>query len=445
MALGGGSFTTQNKILPGAYINFVSAARASVLLSERGYVAMPLFMDWGPAETVFTLKAEDFYKKSLELFGYEYTHDAVKGIRDLFKNARVLYGYRMNGSGARAACDYGTARYPGIRGNDLRMVVRKEGEQFLVKTFLNEKEVDSQSVGSASDLMDRPFVVFRKDAALSETAGMPFVGGENTEPSFEDYEKFLNRIESYSFHALGLLSDEEAEKKLFADFTRRMRDEQGIKFQTVMYHYPADYEGVISLENHVADSAAAGSGIVGTSAVGRNGLGLIYWTTGAAAGCAVNASNTNKTYDGEYEVDTDYTQSQLGEAIQKGAYVFHKVGDEVRVLEDINTLTTFTEDKGEDFQSNQTMRVLDQAGNDIAALFNNKYLGKIPNDDAGRISFWNDVVTYYRQLETIRAIEGFESDNIVVARGEGKKSVVASCSVTPVNAMSQLYMTVIVQ
>ncbi len=32
MALGGGSFTTQNKELPGAYINFVSMASASTTL-----------------------------------------------------------------------------------------------------------------------------------------------------------------------------------------------------------------------------------------------------------------------------------------------------------------------------------------------------------------------------------------------------------------------------
>ena len=121
------------------------------------------------------------------------------------------------------------------------------------------------------------------------------------------------------------------------------------------------------------------------------------------------------------------------------------MGNETRVLEDINTLVTYTEEKGRDFSSNQTMRVLDQIGNDIAALFGNKYLGKIPNDEAGRVSLWNDVVTYYRELEKLRAIENFKADDIVIAKGEGKKSIVASCPVTPVNAMAQLYMTVVVQ
>ena len=35
MALGGGTFVIQNKKLPGSYINFVSAAKASATLSER--------------------------------------------------------------------------------------------------------------------------------------------------------------------------------------------------------------------------------------------------------------------------------------------------------------------------------------------------------------------------------------------------------------------------
>lgn len=46
--LGGGSFTAQNKTLPGAYINFVSAANSSSALSERGIVAVPVELGWGP-------------------------------------------------------------------------------------------------------------------------------------------------------------------------------------------------------------------------------------------------------------------------------------------------------------------------------------------------------------------------------------------------------------
>ncbi len=42
MALGGGTYLVQNKILPGAYINFVSQPRAMGTLGERGTVCMAL-------------------------------------------------------------------------------------------------------------------------------------------------------------------------------------------------------------------------------------------------------------------------------------------------------------------------------------------------------------------------------------------------------------------
>ena len=75
MALGGGTFTVQNKELPGAYLNFVSASAANTAFSERGIVTMPLELDWGVSNEIFEVTNEDFQKKSMELFGYEYTSE----------------------------------------------------------------------------------------------------------------------------------------------------------------------------------------------------------------------------------------------------------------------------------------------------------------------------------------------------------------------------------
>ena len=171
----------------------------------------------------------------------------------------------------------------------------------------------------------------------------------------------------------------------------------------------------------------------------------MYWTTGAQAACAVNKTNENRTYDGEYTIKAEYTQTQLSDGIKAGKFMFHKVGNEIRVLMDINTLTHYTDEKSEDFSSNQTIRVLDQIGNDIAAMFNDRYLGKVPNDDAGRVSLWNDIVTYGNKLAGIRAIEAVTADDITVEKGQSKRAVTVSFPVEPINCMSQLYMTVIVQ
>lgn len=63
MAFGGGAFTAQNKTLPGAYINFVSAANASSALSDRGIATIALPLNWGADDKVFTVTASDFKKE----------------------------------------------------------------------------------------------------------------------------------------------------------------------------------------------------------------------------------------------------------------------------------------------------------------------------------------------------------------------------------------------
>ena len=97
MALGGGTFLVQNKELPGAYINFVSKAAATATLSERGIATMPFELDWGKEGEIFEVTNGDFQKNSTEIFGYEYTSDKLKGLRDLFLNTQTLYAYRLNG------------------------------------------------------------------------------------------------------------------------------------------------------------------------------------------------------------------------------------------------------------------------------------------------------------------------------------------------------------
>ena len=172
---------------------------------------------------------------------------------------------------------------------------------------------------------------------------------------------------------------------------------------------------------------------------------LVYWAAGAEAGCGVNKTLTNRTYDGELNIYVDYTQKQLEDAITGGKFLFHRVGDSVRVLEDINTLTDYDDEKNPDFSDNQVIRVLDQVGNDIAVLFNEHYLGKMPNDESSRIGLWSDIVTHHKQLESLRAIENFESEHVTVEKGESKKSVIVTDIVTPVCAMTKLYMTVVVE
>ena len=435
MALGGGSFTTQNKVLPGTYINFVSAASSTPELSERGIATMPLELDWGKEGSVFTVSSEEFQKNSLTLFGYAYEHEKMKGLRELFRGASTLHAYRLNGGGTKAANDYATAKYSGTRGNDIRIVIQENADNtsmFDVITYLDSVKLDTQTVAKADELKSNDYVDFKSGAVLAKTAAKPLTGGTNGTVDGKAYQDYADRIESYKFNTMGIVTTDETVKNMFVSFVKRMRDEVGIKFQVVLYQCAADYMGVIDVKNKLEEASWPESA-------------LVYWVTGAECGCMVNKSCQNKKYDGEFNVNTVYTQSELQTAIKAGEFVLHNVNSDIRVLEDINSMVTETDACGDIFKDNQTIRVIDQLGNEDAVLFNTKYLGTVPNNDSGRISLWSDLVKIRQQLQDVGAIENFTDSDVEVTQGNSKKSVVVTGSVQVAGTMSKVYMTITVQ
>lgn len=434
MALGGGSFTTQNKTLPGAYINFVSAASASAALSDRGIATMPLELDWGVENEVFEVTNENFQKNSLKIFGYAYDNDKLKGLSDLFTAARTLYAYRLNGGGVKASNTFATALYSGKRGNDLKIIIQVNADdsaKFDVVTYLGAVKVDVQTVAAATDLVANDYVEFKGGATLTVTASTPLTGGTNGTVDGTAHQAYLDKIESYTYNTMGVVTTDDITKKLYVAFNKRLRDEMGIKFQLVVHKLAADFMGVINVKNKTTDA-------------NWSEASLVYWVTGIQCACAVNKSCQNKKYDGSFTADTDYTQNQLITAIKAGEFVLHKVNSDVRVLEDINTMVTTSDTQGDAFKDNQTVRVIDQLGNDDATLFNTKYLGVVPNNASGRTSLWSDLVKIRQVLQDLGAIENFADSDVSIAQGDTKKSVVVTGSITVVNAMGKLYMTVTV-
>ena len=302
---------------------------------------------------------------------------------------------------------------------------------FDVKTILDNTVVDEQTAASGLDLKPNDFVEWKSGGVLEAAAAVPLTGGTNGEVTGASHQNYLDKIEAYGFNVMGAAVTDETTKKLYAAFNKRLREEMGIKFQLVLYRYAADYYGTISVKNKAVDDD------FGEAA-------LVYWATGAEAGCEVNKSNQNKVYNGEFTVEANYTQNELKKAVKAGELVFHQVGEEVRVLEDINTMVTVSDTQGDIFKDNQTVRVMDQIANDIAVIFNTRYLGTVPNDKAGRVSLWSDIVKHHKQLQDIRAIEDFSEKDVTVEQGDTKKSVVVTDCVTAVNAMGKLYMTVTV-
>ena len=427
MALGGGTFLVQNKVLPGAYINFVSRPRAMGSLGERGVVCVGMEMDWGAAGMVM-VEAAEFRTDSRKLFGYDYLSEEMKDMRELFLHAEKVIIYRLNG-GEKAATAVGsmtvTAKYTGARGNDICVAIVENVDEegcFDVETYLEKEMVDTQTAATVEELEDNDYVTFSGEGALTAAAGTYLTGGTTAAVTGSGYTEFLDAAEAEDFHVLAYNGEDETTKKLFVNFTKRMREEEGVKFVTVLYDYgAADHEGVIS---------------VGTAKE------LVYWVAGATAGAEVNESLTNVVYDGEYEVDAKMKKSEYIKGIESGQFLFYEEDGQLRVLRDINSFTSFEAAKNSDFSSNRVVRVLDSIANDVANIFSKYYLGKQSNNVNGRNLLKAEILAYHEELMKIEAIENFTADDITVEKGAENQDVVIYESVQPVDAMEKLYMKV---
>ena len=442
MPMGGGTFTVQNKILPGSYINFVGYANAATL-GARGTAALPLELDWGPEGQIYTLEAGEFNQTALEVFGYDPTAAELLLIREALKRCSTLLVYRVNGGGAKAGATVGgmtvTARWGGTRGNDIKVALLANGSSDVdVVTYLDGAETDRQTVaksGGAEDLKANDFVSFGTAETLTAAAATALTGGTNGTVNAAAYTAWLTALEVESFNAVGYPGTDESVKALVDAFVKRLRDEDGRKVVGVLYQYTtADSIGMLSVKNGV--KLADGTVLTGDKAVA--------WVTGATAGAELNESLTNTAYDGAVDVDVKYTKGQYEAAIQAGEFVFYADSGKARVLSDINTRTTFGGGVSEDWTSNRVVRVMDGWANDVARIFGERYLGTQTNSETGRALFKADLVALGKEYEGIDAISGFVPDDITVLQGSGKRDVSVSCALTPNDSMEKLYMTVTV-
>lgn len=426
----GGTYVTHNKTLPGSYINFVSKARANASMKDRGVATIALRQKWGKENEIITITSEKFQKDALKIFGKEYTDDELLPIREIFRNARELKIFRLGG-GEKASTTMDKikieAKYGGSLGNDIKVRIAKNVDEtgVTVYTYIKNIIVDETFLENKTTFMENDYIKMSITEPLNNHSGIVLQGGSDNEVTNAQYSRYLELVEKESFNTIIYDGDDEKTKGLFESFTKRLREDEGVKISLVLHNYAkANFEGVISVKNDKK---------------------LVYWTGGATAGAEINESLTNKAYDGEYKIDDKYSNRELKEAVEKGEFVFYNDISDIKVLKDINTFTNTSQIKNIDFSSNQIIRVLDATANDIARIFNRSYLGKIQNDSLGRDMFKSELIDYFKMLQSISAIENFTAKDISILKGKEKGDVVVEASIEPVGSMEKLYMKCIIE
>ncbi|WP_020620263.1 phage tail sheath family protein [Paenibacillus daejeonensis] len=435
--MAGGTWTTQNKVRPGVYINFESEPRPLGSVGERGIVAMALVLGWGEVKKLTRIAAGEDVQHKL---GYSLAAPELKLVRESLKRAQTLLLYRLN-EGTKAVANLGdltfTAKYSGVRGNDLVVRVQADvdtTDAFVVTTLLDGTAVDTQTVTSAEALLDNEWIVFGGEGVLEPIAGLPLAGGTNGTVTNSDHTAYLETVELQEFHTMAVTITDPQLKSVYASFASRLREQEGKKIQVVLSDYPtADHEGVVSVKNGVVLSD--GSVIPAAEATA--------WVAGAIAGSQPNESLTYQGYDDAVDVDTRYTNTQIESALRNGEFLFTPSHGRAVVEQDINTLRSFTPSKGKAYGKNRVIRVLDGINNDFKRIFETFFLGKVDNTADGRNLLRNECNAYLTNLLELGAIQNFDAQtDVIVEPGVDSDAVVMSVYVQPVDAVEKIYMKV---
>ena len=440
--MSGGVWLSQNKVRPGAYINFKAVQKGAMTVGDRGIVAIGLPLNWGEEGKLIEVLSSDLLDgNSQRKIGFTAFDSESKILAGALSYAYKALVYRMNVGGEKAKVTIGnliaTAKYSGTFGNKIIIAIVKDDLLYDVITYVNGETVDSQKVAEVTELEENDYVVFSKSEQneWSPTAGTSLDGGSNgnTESSTA-YPAMFKLLKMSKWQTFACLSSDSSIKMNTVNFIKQLRDDEGKYVQGVVADYDgADYEGII---NNVCGAVIDG--------VEYSKEDFVSIVAGMTAGANFNESNTAKTIVGATSIIGELDDAEIKEALSRGKFVLStSTSGNIKVEQDINSLHTFTKDKNYNFSKNRVLRTLDEIGTSTKLTWEDTYMGKVDNDPTGRGLFKSDLVQYGNELQRLRGIQEFEGNSdIEVSQGRDLDSVLCTWAVKPVDSMEKLYMTV---
>lgn len=441
--MAGGTWTTQIKVLPGVYIRFKSEAALVLTVGERGIVTICEPMSWGPVAQVTEITPD---MDLTPITGYDITAPENLFIRQIFLGTdrtnppTKLLLYRPTASGsAQATATIGeltaTALYPGARGNDITIIVTALTEpesSFQVSTVVDGNVVDQQIGANVDDLVANNWVTWSGSGALSASTGQALSGGQDGTVQSAAYSAYLTAIEPYKFDVMIYDGEDSSVLTALQSFIQRVNEENGQYCQLVAAEMTNPNTQYIINVNSPATLSD------GTQLTPQQ---VTWWAGGASAGALYNQSLTYAQYPGAVAT-TMQTNAKFIQQVQAGEFVLFAEDGVVKVMQDINSLTTFTEDAGKAFRKNRVFRLLATIANDIYAQSSASFIGVVNNNAVGQARFKAVIVGYLQEIQANNGIQNFTEDDVTVEPGQESDAIVVVVAIQAVDSVEKIYMTV---
>lgn len=439
--MAGGTFKTKNKTLPGAYFRFVAVKKPKGAIGSRGIATMPLALSWGEQGKVIELLSTDLVDgKSLAKVGFTAADiEKSKLARLCLENCYKLLVYRIDKGGKKATAIIGSltvsAKHAGTFGNSIKISVVTSGTKKEVVTFINELEKDRQKVNDIAELKSNEFVDFSGEGALTLNAGTALMGGTDGTTATANYTDYFDYMKTKEWQVMGVPSDDKKLPPLLTSYIDGLRNNAGKYVQGVVHDYTAaDSVGIISVKQGFKRELETISAVE-----------FVAYITGACAGANVNESNCFKVIPGATEIIRELTEDETEKELLAGSLMLYKrVDQKIVICDDINTLTSYTDEVDEDFSDNFVIRLFDEIATTTRLIFEKSKVGKAANTVTGRETLKAQLIANFEALQNMPgqpAIQNFEAQDISVEAGEGMGDVIVTAYIQPAGKMKKLYAT----
>lgn len=206
--------------------------------------------------------------------------------------------------------------------------------------------------------------------------------------SVDSLSPALKKLKDLKWNYLTVPGLTDNEKSLVSAWIKEERDRNHKTFKAVLPNCTADHEGIVNLTTSNITSSLSETPFTATEYCAR--------IAGVLAGLSLARSST-------YYVLSDITAADVpddpDERIDKGELIIVFDSEKYKIGRGVNSLTTFTAEKGEEFSKIKIMEGVDLYQDDIRSTFEDSYIGKVINDYDNKQAFIAAIRAYQKALQ----------------------------------------------
>lgn len=237
----------------------------------------------------------------------------------------------------------------------------------------------------------------------------------------ENYNAALDYLETIKFNILTFPGIELAAVSAVGTWAKSMFDLKKRKIMVLLPHYVGDHPAII---NFATDDIEVGIETYSASEYAARIAGVL-------AGLPLTQAPTFYVLSEVTNVPK-LTETEANELIAAGKLILYHDGEKVKIARGVTSLTTVTQERGEDWQKIKVVRILNLVYHDIKKTTEDNYIGKVSNTYPNKLLLTSAINVYYETLEEQGLLDpGLSySDISIAAQRTYLKTILPAAEVT---------------